>query len=113
MPQEALAEDEKRMALEGTNPDWIRSLRRAHQADGWRGYFRKILARALERAKREYVVPSDIADAYALAGDKEQAFPYLDKANAERANWITGIKMGHDSAALPPTPPSPHLRRPL
>jgi len=100
MPQEALAQYEKRMALEGTNPDWIRSLRRAHQADGWRGYFRKILARDLERAKREYVVPSDIADAYALVGDKEQAFRYLDKAYAERDIWITWIKVEHDYDVL-------------
>ncbi len=100
MPQEALAQYEKRMALDGASPDLIRSLRRAYQAEGWKGYYRKLLDRLLERAKREYVVPSDIADCYALVGNKEQAFRYLDKAYAERDIWITWIKVEHDYDVL-------------
>jgi tetratricopeptide (TPR) repeat protein len=100
MPQEALAQYEKRMALEGASPDWILSLHRAYQAQGWRGYFREVLARDLERSKREYVVPSDIADTYALLGDKEQAFRYLDKAYAERDIWLAWIKVEHDYDVL-------------
>jgi TolB-like protein/DNA-binding winged helix-turn-helix (wHTH) protein/Tfp pilus assembly protein PilF len=100
MAQEALAQYEKMMALEGTGPDWIKSLRKAYKAEGWRGYFRKLLDRDLERSKREHVSPYDIADNYALLGDKTQAFRYLDKAYAERDRWLTAVKAEHDFDVL-------------
>jgi TolB-like protein/Tfp pilus assembly protein PilF len=100
MGQEALAQYEKMMALEGTSPDWLRSLRKAYQAQGWRGYFRKVLDRDLERSKREFVSPYEIADYYALLGDKTPAFRYLDKAYAERDRWLTVVKTEHDFDVL-------------
>ena len=100
MGQEALALYEKMMALEGTSPDWLRSLRKAYQAQGWRGYFRKLLDRDLERSKREFVSPYEIADYYALFGDKTQAFRFLDKAYAERDRWLTVVKTEHDFDVL-------------
>ena len=100
MPQEALAQFEKMMALEGTSPDWVKSLRKAYQAEGWRGYFRKLLDRDLERSKRVFVSPYEIADYYALLGDRTQAFHYLDKAYAERDRWLTVVKTDHDFDVL-------------
>jgi TolB-like protein/DNA-binding winged helix-turn-helix (wHTH) protein/Tfp pilus assembly protein PilF len=100
MPQEALIQYEKVMTLEGASPELIKSLRKAYQADGWRGYFRKSLDQDLERSHREYVSPYGIADSYALLGDKTQAFRYLDKAYAERAIWLTAIKAEHDFDVL-------------
>ena len=100
MAQEALAQYEKMMALEGTGPDWIKSLRKAYQAEGWRGYFRKLLDRDLERSKREHVSPYDIADNYALLGDKTQAFRYLDIAYAARERWLTAVKAERDFDVL-------------
>jgi TolB-like protein/DNA-binding winged helix-turn-helix (wHTH) protein/Tfp pilus assembly protein PilF len=100
MAQEALAQYEKMMALEGTSPDWLRSLRKAYQGQGWRGYFRKLLDRDLERSKREFVSPYEIADYYALFGDKTQAFRFLDKAYAERDRWLTVVKTEHDFDVL-------------
>ena len=43
------------------------------------------MERALERAKREYVSPADIALFYARIDDKDQAFAWLEKALAERS----------------------------
>jgi TolB-like protein/DNA-binding winged helix-turn-helix (wHTH) protein/Tfp pilus assembly protein PilF len=100
MGQEALAQYEKMMALEGISPDRVKSLRKAYQAEGWRGYFRKLLDRDLERSKREFVSPYEIADYYALLGDKAQAFRYLDKAYAERDRWLTVVKTEHDFDVL-------------
>jgi TolB-like protein/DNA-binding winged helix-turn-helix (wHTH) protein/Tfp pilus assembly protein PilF len=100
MPQEALVQYEKAMTLSGTNPDWVRSLRKAYQAEGWRGYFRKSLDRDLERSNREYVSPYGIAENYALLGDKAQAFRYLDKAYADRDAFLVWIKAERDFDTL-------------
>jgi tetratricopeptide (TPR) repeat protein len=100
MPQEALAQYEKMMALEGTSPELVQPLRKAYQSDGWRGYYRKLLARDLERSHREYVSSYSIADSYALLGDRTQAFYYLDKAYIERDMWLTGIKAERDFDVL-------------
>lgn len=88
------------MTLSGTDPDWVRSLRKAYQAEGWRGYFRKSLDRDLERSNREYVSPCDIAEDYALLGDKAQAFRYLDKAYADRDAGLVWIKAQRDFDTL-------------
>ena len=44
-------------------------------------------------AKRRYVDPTEIADDYALLGDKEQTFAWLDKARAEKAGGLEAIKI--------------------
>jgi hypothetical protein len=100
MPQEALAQYEKMMALEGVSPELVISLRKAYQSDGWRGYFRKSLDRDLERSRREYVSLYGIALSYALLGDRTQAFRYLDKAYAERDTWLPWIKAERDFDVL-------------
>lgn len=100
MPQEALIQYEKLMTFEGASPELVKSLRKAFQADGWRGYFRKSLDQDLGRSHREYVSPYVIADSYAVVGDRTQAFRYLDKAYAERAIWLTAIKAEHDFDVL-------------
>lgn len=99
-PQEALVQYEKAMTLSGIDPDWVRSLRKAYQAEGWRGYFRKSLDRDLERSNREYVSPCDIAEDYALLGDDAQAFRYLDKGYANRDARLVWIKAERDFDAL-------------
>ena len=96
MPQEALAQYEKEMTLSGTSRDWIKSLRRAHQAGGWKGYWQKSLDRDLRQANREYVSSYNLADDYALLGDKAQAFRYLEKAYADHEDFLTWIKTERD-----------------
>jgi serine/threonine protein kinase len=44
-------------------------------------------------AKRRYVDPSEIAYLYALLGDKEQAFAWLDKARAEKSGGLEPVKI--------------------
>jgi eukaryotic-like serine/threonine-protein kinase len=51
-------------------------------------------------AKRRYVDPGFIAFDYALIGDKEQAFAWLEKAYAEKAGTLQYLKIAHPLDAL-------------
>jgi TolB-like protein/DNA-binding winged helix-turn-helix (wHTH) protein/Tfp pilus assembly protein PilF len=96
MPQEALAQYQKEMTLSGASPDWIKSLRRAYQAGGWKGYWQQSLDRDLKQANREYVSSYNLAGDYALLGDKDQALRYLEKAYADHEDFLTWIKTERD-----------------
>jgi len=92
MSQEALVEYERAMELDKTSSEFVRTLRKAFELEGWKGYWEKTLSLRLEEARREYVSPSDIAILYARLGDKENAFRYLDKAYANHDEALTNIK---------------------
>ena len=96
MSQEALVEYERAMVLDETRPEFIRTLRKAFELEGWKGYWEKILNSQLEKARHEYVSPSSTAILYARLGDKENAFRYLDKAYANHGEALTDIKTEHD-----------------
>ncbi len=96
MSQEALVEYERAMALDKTSSEFVRTLRKAFELEGWNGYWEKTLSSQLKEARHEYVSPSDIAILYARLGDKENAFRYLDKAYANHDEALTNIKTEHD-----------------
>lgn len=100
MAQEALAQYEREMTLSGTSPDWVKSMRKAYQTKGWKGYWQKHLDLALENPNREYVSAEELADDYALLDDKTQAFHYLDKAFDDHEDFLTWIKTEHDFDVL-------------
>jgi len=50
------------------------------------------LSAQLEKSRHEYVSPYKIANYYALLGDKENTFRYLDKAYAIHDVALTEIK---------------------
>jgi serine/threonine protein kinase/Tfp pilus assembly protein PilF len=89
MPQQALAQYEKASALAGDSPASMESLRTAYQTDGWRGYGLELLQRNLKRAKQGYVSAYDIAQNYALMGDKENVFRFLEQSLAKRDISVT------------------------
>jgi hypothetical protein len=70
-------------------------LRRAYQADGWRGYWSETLQQDLSAAKQGYVSPYNIAKDYALTGDKENAFRYLELAYGQRRELVL-LPTDHD-----------------
>ena len=84
MPRESLAQFEKASAISGNSLASIQTLRKAYQADGWRVY------------RRGYVSPFDIAGDYALMGDKENVFRFLEKAYAERTLYLSYLAVDHD-----------------
>ena len=92
MSQEALVEYERAMTVDKTSTEFVRALRKAFEREGWKGYWEKTLSSEVEKSKHEYVSPYKIANYYALLGDKENTFRYLDKAYAIHDVALTDIK---------------------
>jgi serine/threonine protein kinase/Tfp pilus assembly protein PilF len=96
MSEEALVEYERAMAVEKTSAEFVRTLRKAFEKEGWKGYWEKTLRAQLEKSRHEYVSPYSIASLYVRLGDKENAFGYLEKAYANHDEALTQIKDDHD-----------------
>ena len=92
MAEDALIEYERAMAVEKTSAEFVRALRKAFEREGWKGYWEKTLSAQLEKFRHEYVSPYKIANYYALLGDKENTFRYLDKGYAIHDVALTDIK---------------------
>jgi TolB-like protein/DNA-binding winged helix-turn-helix (wHTH) protein/tetratricopeptide (TPR) repeat protein len=95
MPQEALAQYEKAAVLVGNSVASIQLVRRAYEADGWRGYWSETLRQDLGAARHGFVSPYNLAKDYALTGDKENAFRYLELAYVQRRELVL-LPTDHD-----------------
>jgi tetratricopeptide (TPR) repeat protein len=89
--EDGIEEYEKSEVLGGSSPEDAAAeaaiMRQALKKGGERGLWQKTLELMLERLrepKGEYVAPGIVAAVYALAGDKDGAFEWLDKAYSER-----------------------------
>jgi DNA-binding winged helix-turn-helix (wHTH) protein/TolB-like protein/Flp pilus assembly protein TadD len=71
----------------------IERLKKAFKESGWRGFERMRVDLLRQKSKKEYVPPTLMAGIYALAGEKDAAFVWLDKAIDERDGWIALIKI--------------------
>jgi tetratricopeptide (TPR) repeat protein len=99
--EEGIKEGEKSEMLSGTSSEdattEAATRLQAFETGGEKGFWQKNLERALQSQKRPgggLVAPTDMAAAYALAGDKDSAFEWLDKAYAERdGEGITLLKV--------------------
>jgi TolB-like protein/Flp pilus assembly protein TadD len=89
--EEGIKEHEKAAVLGGSSPEEAAAeaamMQRAFKKGGEKGAWQKslevVLARQ-ERPKSEFVGPGLMAAVYALAGDKDNAFQWLEKAYSER-----------------------------
>jgi TolB-like protein/DNA-binding winged helix-turn-helix (wHTH) protein/Flp pilus assembly protein TadD len=89
--EEAIKEDEKGELLGGANPEDAAAKAsmklQAFTIEGEQGFWHKNLELTLQALKvrnGEFVAAGNVAAAYALAGNKDDAFHWLDKAYAER-----------------------------
>jgi TolB-like protein/Tfp pilus assembly protein PilF/predicted Ser/Thr protein kinase len=76
-----LAKDANDLAL-------VEAAKREYPKSGFRGALKSALVLQQEQAKRTYVDPAWIAGQYALLGEKDQAFTWLEKAYAEKSGFI-------------------------
>jgi TolB-like protein/DNA-binding winged helix-turn-helix (wHTH) protein len=68
-----------------------RQIETAFRRSGPRGFFRKSAELLARRQSPEIETPVDIAGLYAGAGDKDQAFAWLEKAYQRRVSVLTNI----------------------
>jgi hypothetical protein len=92
MAQEALVEYEQAMTVDKTSAEFVRTLRKAFEKQGWKGYWEKTLSAQREKSRNEYVSPYKIANYYVLLGDGQNTFRSLDKAYAIHYVALTDIK---------------------
>ena len=89
--EEGIKEYEKSELLGGSSPEdaatEAATMRRALKKGGEKGLWQKSLDLTLATLKQpnhDFVAPGLVASVYALAGNKDNAFEWLDKAYAER-----------------------------
>ena len=89
--EEAIKENQKSELLSGASPEAAAAQAaiklQAFRQGGEQGYWHKNLEltlQSLKEQKEEFESASDVAAAYALAGDKDKAFQWLYKAYGER-----------------------------
>jgi tetratricopeptide (TPR) repeat protein len=85
---EAIAAYQKYLELSGVASYEIARMRRAYEQDGMRGWRRWSMSRHTRK--------SAFADDYAVLGEPDRAFKYLDEAYAEREGNLVFIKSDSD-----------------
>jgi serine/threonine protein kinase/Tfp pilus assembly protein PilF len=73
---------------------------RVYARSGYQAAMRRIIELQLQLAKRRYVDPALIGFNYAVLGDKDQAFFWLEKACAEKSYTIVYIKVRRSADSL-------------
>jgi serine/threonine protein kinase len=71
--------------LKGASPETVEQMKKLFAASGIKGVWEYRLTQTLERSKREYVSPADIALWYARLNQKDEAFVWLERAMNERS----------------------------
>jgi len=89
---EAIDAYQKYLELSGAKPDEIRQMRRAYQQEGIKGWRRWSMSRHTRKI--------DFAEDYAMLGEPDRAFEYLEGAYAERDGGLIFIKSDSDLDSL-------------
>ena len=74
-------------------PEEIELLRTTFRTSGWERYVRRRIDLLEKKSKKEYVPPTTLAGIHALAGEKERAFTWLEKAIETHDAWLSLIKI--------------------
>ena len=91
---QAVAADLKYLAGWLSSPEEVVALRKAYTVSGWKGYWRKKLDLAKEKARRGgYANPHQFVTLYARLGEKEQVFAWMEKSYQERDFGLNSIKV--------------------
>lgn len=90
---EAVAAAEKAVELSERAPGALGMLGLTYGLAGRKADATKILNELLELNKSRYVTPAALVNVYIGLGDKEQAFVWLEKAFAEKSNFIAWLKV--------------------
>jgi eukaryotic-like serine/threonine-protein kinase len=91
-----LNEWEKAASLYNDSEDLalVKAVKQEYAKSGYRGAMERLVALQEEQANRIYVDPAAIAAGYALLGEKDLAFRWLEKAYGEKSGLLLYIKSG-------------------
>jgi serine/threonine-protein kinase len=92
MVDEGLAELERAVALSPGDTQWLAQLGQAYALVGRADRAREILRQLEDRARRGYVSPYHLAFIHTGLGEHERALDLLERALAEHAGAVYGIK---------------------
>lgn len=95
MPDKAVEAWLRGSALEGEglSGDAEQTLRNAFARSGMEGYLRKRIELLKQQSKQHYISPYFIAMDYAMLGEKDLAFEWLEKAFQERSSWVVELRV--------------------
>jgi eukaryotic-like serine/threonine-protein kinase len=78
----------------------VKAVKQEYAKSGYRGAMKRLVALQEEQAKRIYVDPADLAANYAILGEKDPAFRWLEKAYGEKSGVLLLIKSAPDFDSL-------------
>jgi serine/threonine-protein kinase len=87
-----LAELERAVAIAPANTQWLAQLGQAYAVAGRTDRAREVLRQLEDRARHSYVSPYHLAFVFTGLGDRERAMDLLERAFAEHAGAVYGIK---------------------
>jgi len=76
----------------GGHPDEAEALAAGYRKGKLKGACTAIIELRKNKSRTEYISPYEIATSYALMGDRDQAFDWLEKAFKERSTGLEYIK---------------------
>lgn len=97
-----LSEDANELAL-------VEAAKREYPKSGQLGAFRAAALVQERQAKQHYVDPGWIAGTFAMSGEKDKAFSYLEKACAEKSGFLLHLKDSTPFGSLRSDPRYPEL----
>lgn len=91
---EAIETRLKAMLAVGVETQKIENLRKIYREKGWQGFWQNEIEEMKARtASQKYVLPYNVARNYARAGNREQAFAWLEKCADEHSDHLTLVKV--------------------
>jgi tetratricopeptide (TPR) repeat protein len=90
---EAIAASQKAVDLSGRTPGALGILGLAYGLANRKAEANKVLDELLQLNKTRYVTPAAFVNVYIGLGDKDKAFEWLEKAFAERSNYVAYLKV--------------------
>lgn len=94
MHEQAVAEFIESLRLQNGSPERMSALRQAYNAGGMKAYWLKWLEFRDKRIKLGGINPLNVAQIYALVGDRDKAFEQLQKACDDHSLSVAALRFG-------------------
>ena len=93
MHDEVVTIVERQLSISGEDPNVIADLRRTYDEMGVASFWRRHAQLLQSKSTQSYIPPIRIAIDYAMCGEADSVFEWLEKAYAERSGWLLELKI--------------------